>query len=101
MLARKTCCGDPNAGIATRFPWRSRTARICPVANSSKQPTCRPPKKTTGSPGEAFALEKLLRHELRRDAEAGPVVQPDSRRLQWGLFGKPIRSIEKPCGGSG
>src|SRR5215470_9485325 len=31
--------------------------------------------------GEAFGFEKLLRHELRRDTEAGPVVQPDSRSL--------------------
>src|SRR5213080_2653568 len=124
MLARKTWCGDPNAGIATRFPLRSRTARICPIPNSSKQPTCMPPKKTTGSPasmrsidraggqqriwqlarwlvphvvhvGEAFSFEKLLRHELRRDTDAGPFVQSDARGLQGSVFGKRFRSIKQ------
>src|SRR5215831_16350018 len=137
MLARKTWCGDPNAGIATRFPLRSRRARICSVPNSSKQPTCRPPKKTTGSPASTrrmygaenwllmsippeanrgfgnepdgssltyctsdFAPEKLLRHELRRDTDAAPVIQPDSRCLERCLLAKHVRNVEQ-AGSSG
>src|SRR5262249_23444041 len=105
------------------------------VPNSSKRPTCRPPKKTTGSPASTrrmygaenwllmsippeanrgfgnepdgssltyctsdFAPEKLLRHELRRDTDAAPVIQPDSRRLEWGLFGRRFRTTKKSGG---
>jgi len=49
--------------------------------------------------GKSFALEKLFRHELGSDADASPVEQPDSRRLQRWLCGKHFRSVNEPrCG---
>src|SRR5262252_4712883 len=93
MLARKTCCGDPNAGIATRFPLRSRTARICPVANSSKQPTCRPPKKTTGSPASTRRMdgaENWLLMSMAPEANRGfGSAPPDASSLRYCTSVKP------------
>ena len=43
----------PNSVIATVLPFRSRIARTRSVPNSSKHPTCTPPKSVMGSPASS------------------------------------------------
>ena len=50
MLARKTCCAELRARIATVLPLRSLIVRMFPLTNSSKQPACTPVSTTIGAP---------------------------------------------------
>src|SRR2546425_7434273 len=77
MTLRNRCSVAPTSRTATVLCLRSRTARMRPLANNSKHPTCWPARITIGL---AFSISRTRSGTNCRSKSASPELSAFSRR---------------------
>src|SRR5437867_9878156 len=77
MTLRNRCSVSPTERTATVLCLRSRTARMRPLANNSKHPTCWPARITIGV---AFSISRTTSGTNSRSKSASPELSAFSRR---------------------